>query len=206
MSANRIGPVYVVTDAGAPTPVLAQARAAADGGAWAVQLRDKSAPDDDIRALTEILLTELGPRGIRVFVNDRIEVARSTGADLHIGQSDGDPRAARKAIGPDAMLGLSIEEVSQCAAIPDCVDYIGAGPIRATATKNDAAAPIGMAGLAAIVAASPVPVIAIGGLTAADAPALRRIGADGLAVVSAVTRAVDPEEATKNLLTAWRQA
>ena len=86
-----IGAVYVVTDPGAPIPVLDQARAAARGGAWAVQLRDKTASDAEIARLAETLLAELAPGGLRVFVNDRVEVARATGADLHLGQGDGDP-------------------------------------------------------------------------------------------------------------------
>ncbi len=200
-----IGPVYVVTDPGAPLPLVEQARAAARGGAWAVQLRDKTAPEAQMARMAEALLAELAPMGVRVVVNDRPEVAGRTGADLHIGQDDGDPRAARARIAPDALLGLSVETVAQCAAIPEGVDYIGAGPVRATATKPDAAAPIGLPGLARIVAASPVPVVAIGGLGAADIPDLRAAGAAGLAVVSAVTRALDPAAATRALQHAWRQ-
>jgi thiamine-phosphate pyrophosphorylase len=201
-----IGPVYVVTDPQAPHPVLDQARAAARGGAWAIQIRDKSATDAEIARLAAMLLDELSPRGVRVFVNDRVEVARATGADLHLGQGDGDPRRARDRIGAEAFLGLSIETVAQCARIPDGVAYIGAGPIRATPTKSDAAAPVGMDGLARIVAASPVPALAIGGLTEGDIPGLKAAGAAGMAVVTFVTRAPDPEAATRTLLTGWREA
>ena len=104
------------------------------------------------------------------------------------------------------MLGLSIETVAQCAQIPAGVDYIGAGPFRSTTTKPDAATPIGAAGLARIVAAAPVPTIAIGGLTAHDAARLKQTGAAGMAVVSAVTCAANPGAATRALLDAWRQA
>jgi thiamine-phosphate pyrophosphorylase len=201
-----IGAVYVVTDPDAALPVAEQARAAARGGAWAVQLRDKRAADRDLARLAAALLDELAPLGLRLFVNDRIEVARATGADLHIGQGDGDPRAARDRIAPDALLGLSIETVAQCPAIPEGVAYIGAGPVRATATKPEAAAPVGFEGLARIAAASPVPTLAIGGLRAADAAAVRRSGAAGMAVVSAVCRAPDPEAATRALVKAWSLA
>jgi thiamine-phosphate pyrophosphorylase len=200
-----IGPVYVVTDPAAPIPVAQQAMAAARGGAWAVQIRDKSAPDVEIARLAEALIDALAPMGVRVFVNDRVEVARATGADLHIGQGDGDPLRARDRIAPEALLGLSIENAAQCAAIAEGVDYIGAGPFRATATKPDAAAPIGPDGLARIVAVSPVPTIAIGGLTARDIDALKQAGASGMAVVSAVTRAANPEAATRALVNTWTQ-
>lgn len=202
-----IGAVYVVTDAGAPRPVAEQARAAARGGAWAVQLRDKTCSDADLVALARALLAELRPQGVRLIVNDRLQVALAVdGCGLHLGQSDGDPAQARARLGPGRLLGLSIETAAQCAAIPDGVlDYIGAGPVRATASKLDHAAPIGFEGLAAIVARAPVPVVAIGGLGPGDAAALRQAGAVGVAVVSAVTRAPDPEAATRALVQEWRQ-
>ena len=198
-----IGPVYVVTDPDSPHSVLDQARAAARGGAWAVQIRDKGASDAEIAMLTREIMAELAPLGVRVFVNDRVAVARDTGADLHIGQGDGDARAARAQIAPEALLGLSIDALPQCAAIPEGVDYIGIGPLRATSTKPDAASPLGFEGIAAIAAASPVPSVAIGGITAEDARALRKTGVSGMAIVSAVTRAADPEAATRALLEAW---
>lgn len=201
-----IGSVYVVTGPDAPLSVRDQAMAAARGGAWAVQIRDKASADAKVAHLVEALIETLAPLGVRVFVNDRVEVARATGADLHIGQGDGDPLRARDRIAPDALLGLSIETVAQCGRIPEGVDYIGAGPFRATPTKPDAAAPIGAEGLAEIVAAAPVPTIAIGGLTVRDIATLKQAGASGIAVVSAVIRAPSPEAATRALVDAWRTA
>ncbi|WP_397542658.1 thiamine phosphate synthase [Roseovarius salis] len=202
-----IGAVYVITDPGAPHAVADQARAAARGGAWAVQLRDKTASDADLVALARMLMAELAPLGVKLIVNDRLEVAVASGADgLHIGQGDGDPGAVRARLGAGKILGLSVEAAEQCAAIPSGVDYIGAGPIRATATKPDHAAPIGFDGLARIAARSRVPAVAIGGLGLGDAQPVRRAEAAGLAVVSAVVRAPDPEVATRALLQEWRQA
>lgn len=202
-----IGAVYVITDPDAPLPVPDQARAAARGGAWAVQLRDKTAPDADLVALARALMADLTPLGVKLIVNDRLEVALASGADgLHIGQGDGDAAAARARLGAGKVLGLSIETAEQCAAIPPGVDYIGAGPVRATATKPDHAAPVGLEGLAQIVARSPVPAVAIGGLKPGDAQGVRRAGAAGLAVVSAVVRAPDPEAATRALVREWSRA
>jgi thiamine-phosphate pyrophosphorylase len=202
-----IGAVYVITDPYADVPVIAQARAAAHGGAWAVQLRDKRASDAELAALARALLAELRPLGVKLIVNDRLEVALAAGADgLHIGQGDGDPTQARARLGAGRLLGLSIETLAHCAAIPPGVDYIGAGPVRATATKPDHAAPIGFDGLAAIAARAPVPAIAIGGIGPGDAAAVKRAGAAGMAVVSAVTRAPDPQAATRALLDEWRSA
>ena len=109
----------------------------------------------------------------------------------------------RRRLPQGMLLGLSIETVDQARRIPPVVDYIGAGPIRATATKPDHAAPIGFDGLAAIVAAARLPTYAIGGLGPGDARAVRAAGAAGPAVVSAVTRAPDPQAATAALLAEW---
>lgn len=202
-----IGAVCVITDPDASLPVAEQARAAARGGAWCVQLRDKAADDAVLVALARLLTAELRPFGTKLIVNDRMETAFQSGADgLHIGQSDGDPATARGRLGPGKLLGLSVETMAQGAAVPSGVDYVGAGPVRATATKPDHAPPIGFEGLARIAAASPVPVVAIGGLGPGDARALRQAGAIGMAVVSAVTRARDPEAATRALVREWGDA
>ena len=106
------------------------------------------------------LLEILRPRGIPLIINDRVDVALAVGADgVHVGQSDIPAAMVRKMIGPDKILGLSVSYASELTA-PDLavVDYIGVGPIYATATKTNAAPPIGFEGLAALAAASPVPV------------------------------------------------
>jgi thiamine-phosphate pyrophosphorylase len=202
-----IGPVYVVTDPAAPLPVIEQARAAARGGAWAVQLRDKTASDAELNALAVQLMGELGPLGVKLIINDRLEVAISAAAHgLHIGQSDGDPALARKRLGQGRILGLSVTSLVEARAVPPVVDYVGVGPVRSTLTKPDHAEPIGFAGLAAIVAALPVPAIAIGGIGREDVPALKAAGVAGMAVVSAVVGAPDPEVATRELLHRWSQS
>lgn len=202
-----MGPVYVITDPTAQRSVADQARAAARGGAWAVQIRDKHASDEDMAGLIALLLPEMGAMNVYLIVNDRVDLALRTGAHgLHIGQSDGCPIEVRRRIGAQMILGLSIETEAQARAVPSGVDYIGAGPIRATTTKPDHAAPIGMAGLARIVAAVCVPVYAIGGLVAGDAAAVKGAGAAGMAVVSAVVHAANPVLATRGLLADWSAA
>lgn len=198
------GPVYVITDPEAPLPVVEQALAAARGGAALIQIRDKRATDAEMAALVAQLLPRIAAFGAKLIVNDRVEVVLRTGAHgLHIGQSDGDVEEIHRRLPPGVLLGLSIETVDQARRIPPVVDYIGAGPIRATATKPDHATPIGLDGLAAIVAAARLPTFAIGGIGPGDAHALRAAGAVGLAVVSAVTRAPDPQAATAALLAEW---
>lgn len=196
--------VYFVTPDGASDALVL---AAVRGGATAVQLRDKRASDADLVARTRRLRAHLAPLGVPLIVNDRLAVALAGGADgLHVGQSDGDPARMRAALGPDAILGLSIETEAQLAAVPAGIDYLGVGPVRATASKPDHAAPLGLAGLARIVRAAPVPSVAIGGVGAADIPDLKAAGCAGIAIVSAIAGAPDPEAAARDLAHAWRHA
>jgi thiamine-phosphate pyrophosphorylase len=198
------GPLCVVTDPEAALPVPDQVRAAAKGGARIIQIRDKTAPDARIAALVHALLPEMAALGVCLIVNDRVEVALAVGAHgLHIGQGDGDPVAIRRRLPPGMILGLSIETEAQARHVPPCVDYAGVGPVRATPTKPDHAAPIGFAGLARITALLPMPSYAIGGISPGDAAALRGAGAVGMAVVSAVTRAADPVAAARALIEEW---
>jgi thiamine-phosphate pyrophosphorylase len=201
------GPVYLVTDPDAPLPVVDQVRAAVRGGATLIQVRDKRATDPELAALVAMLVPELAASGVSLIVNDRIEVALATGAHgLHLGQGDGDPVTIRSRLPEGMLLGLSVETVEQARRVPAVVDYVGAGPVRATTTKPDHAPPIGFEGLAQICSAVPVPTYAIGGLTLADATRVKATGAVGMAVVSAITRAPDPEAATRALVAAWEHA
>jgi thiamine-phosphate pyrophosphorylase len=198
----------VVTDPDAPAGVEAVALAAARGGARMIQLRDKSRGDAELVKLARGLRRALAPFGAKLIVNDRVEVAAAAGADgAHVGQGDMPVAQARARLGPDAILGLSIESEGQLAGVDwAAVDYVGAGPVFATSTKPDAAPATGWDGLAAICAGAPAPCLAIGGLRAAHAGRAKAAGAAGLAVVSAVCAARDPEAATRELIEAWRAA
>jgi thiamine-phosphate pyrophosphorylase len=173
-----------------------------------VQLRDKHAADGDFVSLGRKLVEVLKPLGVPFIINDRVHLFAAIGADgMHVGQSDLDARAARQAIGPDAILGLSIENIGQLAAVDTtAVDYLGVGPLRATPVKPDHAEPIGHHGFAAICAASTLPCVAIGAITADDAAPVKAAGGAGLAIVSAICAADDPETATRRIVNAWRKA
>jgi len=173
--------------------------AAVAGGVTLVQLRDKQASTRDLLEAARRLKAILAPRGIPLIVNDRIDVALAAEAEgVHVGQEDMPAEIARRLIGPDRILGLTLREESQAHAVdPAIVDYAGVGPIQATATKRDAAAPRGVAGFAAFRRHVPVPTVAIGGVTVALAAALRQAGADGLAVAAAIGAAPDPEAAAQ---------
>lgn len=202
-----IPPLCFVTDAGAERGVVAQAVAAARGGARWVQLRDKTLPDREFVELAMTLTPLLAAEGAALVVNDRVDIAIAIRAPaLHVGQGDGDPAEIRRRIGPQTVLGLSIATMEQIATAPAGVDYFGVGPIYATASKPDHAAPIGVAGFAEIAARTALPCLAIGGLGARDAAAIKAAGGAGLAVVSAISRAEDMTGAARELLNAWRKA
>jgi thiamine-phosphate pyrophosphorylase len=195
--------LYLVTD-----PELTRGRslievvgAAVKGGVTLVQLRDKHA---DGRALLEqarALKALLDPLGVPLIVDDRVDVAVAAGAaGCHVGQTDLPAEGARAILGPDAILGLSIDRVEQArAADPEHVDYVAHGPFAATGTKPDAGAPVGARGIAAVRELSALPLVAIGGIDAGNAAEAIRAGADGIAVVSAIMAAADPEAAAREL-------
>ncbi|MCE8016944.1 thiamine phosphate synthase [Halomonas sp. MCCC 1A17488] len=173
--------------------------AAVRGGVSVVQLRDKQASDGEMIDQARRLKAALAGSGVPLIINDRLAVAVESGADgLHIGQDDGDVAAARAALGENAILGLSVQNHDQLARLdPARLDYLGLGPVFATSTKRDHARPLGFDGLAALVAASPLPAVAIGGLKAKHARAVREAGARGPAVVSAICGQPDPEAAAR---------
>ncbi len=194
--------LYLITD-----PVMTARRglldtvaAAVDGGVTLVQLRDKDGPIPELIASGRALQALLAPRGIPLIVNDRADVAQAIGADgLHVGQGDLTPARARAILGPRAIIGLSLTDESQAATVDAAVDYVGLGPIFPTGTKADAAAALGEARFAAFRKRLSLPVVAIGGLTAANAARAIAAGADGVAVVSAICAAPDPRAAARAL-------
>ncbi|MBY5458407.1 thiamine phosphate synthase [Rhizobium beringeri] len=177
------------------------ARLAVAGGATMVQLRDKHAGTIGMIETGRALKQALDGTGALLIVNDDVEAAIAIGADgLHIGQEDMGARRARTLIGPDMILGLSVESEALAGAVDaDLIDYTGVGPVFATPTKADHKQPIGFDGLARLVKASPVPSVAIGGLKADHVAQVFAAGAKGLAVVSAICGTSDPEAATRRI-------
>lgn len=202
--------LYLITDTrlcGA-VGVAATVVAAVHAGASAVQLRDPDASDGEFVTLGRGVAAALQGSGVALIVNDRVHLVGAIGADgAHIGQTDLDPRRAREVLGPDAVLGLSVQTVEHVAAVGRLgravVDYLGVGPIWPQTTKPDAAAPAGLLRLREITANCPWPCVAIGGIDADRAPLARRYGAAGVAVVSAICGQPDVAAATRRIRAAW---
>lgn len=193
--------LYLVTDARLCQPLGLERTVveAVEGGVSFVQLRDKQASDADMIEQAKRLKAALAGSGVPLVINDRLVVALESGADgLHVGQSDTAVQQARTAMGPDAIIGLSINTLAQLQAAPvELLDYVGLGPVFATQSKRDHALPIGFEGLAQLAAASPLPSVAIGGLKAEHSEQVLHAGADGLAVISAICGQPNPYQAAR---------
>lgn len=165
------------------------------GGATSVQLRLKTAPAIEILALARRLVAALE---VPLLINDRPDIARAAGAaGVHLGPDDLSPALARRVLGDRAIIGASVGNEGE-SLLAAGADYWGIGPWRQTGTKPDAGAPLGAEGFARLLqAAGATPAIAIGGITADDAAAVRAAGGAGVAVVSAILGAPDPEAAAR---------
>ena len=182
------------------------ARLCAQGGATLVQLRDKV---DETRAMVEAaraIKRALAPLNVPFVVNDRVDVALAAGADgVHLGPDDMAIEDARAILGRDAIIGASIKSVEAANAVPvGLIDYVGSGGVYATLSKQQKSEPIGPQGLARIIAAlharAPgLPVAGIAGIDAGNAAAVIDAGADGIAVISALSLTPDPAAAARNL-------
>ncbi len=182
------------------------ARAAIAGGATLLQYRDKDAATWTMVTRAREILDAARGSGVPVIVNDRVDVALAAGADgVHVGQDDMAPADARRLLGPAAIIGQTVKSAAHAAAVPvDVVDYVCIGGVFATSTKINPDPPVGLAGLAVLVAAmrarrADLPVGAIAGITAANAAEVIAAGADGIAVVAEIFMAADPQAAARIL-------
>lgn len=204
----RLRGLHLVTDSAlcGARGVLAVVEAAVRGGARVVQLREKALPTRAFVERARALKALLAPLHVPLLVNDRLDVALACGADgVHVGQDDLSAQDVRRWM-PQALIGLSIERVDQLAEAERApVDYYGASPVFATATKADAAPPLGLEGLRALRARTARPLVAIGGIDADNAAAVVAAGADALAVVSALCAAPDPAEAARRICAAMEE-
>ena len=197
----------LVTDRGLAQgrPLVEVVMRAVTGGATMVQLREKTADTraflDEARALKSLL----APHGVPLIVNDRADIALAIDADgVHVGQTDLPVEAVRAIIGPGKLIGLSITNAEQMAG-PDAgaADYLGIGPVHPQKTKANASTPLGLGGFAKLRRLTSKPVLAIGGVKPDDVAMLVEEGTTGVAVVSAIMAAEDPEAAARAFIQAW---
>ena len=198
--------LYVCTDRclmSSPT-IEESVEKAIKGGAGVIQLREKDASGRSFLQIAESVHAITRRYGIPLIINDRVDIALAVGAEgVHLGQDDIPARDARRIIGPDMILGVSassLEEARQ--AERDGADYLGVGAMNPTMTKSDADT-VTVDELKAIRAAVSIPIVIIGGINFSTIGHYKGIGVDGIAVVSAVVAADDPERAARELKAAW---
>jgi thiamine-phosphate pyrophosphorylase len=170
------------------------------GCRW-ISVREKDMSEDDQVALVRAVLPIAWRHGARVSLHADPAFAKAANADgVHL-SARSDPIAARKLLGADKLIGVSIHTVTEAEAIdPGVVDYAIAGPAFETASKPGYGPEIGRKGLAEIVAAARVPVLAIGGINAMRAAEVLAAGPTGIAVMGGIMRAADPGQAMRTLL------
>lgn len=185
---------------GRPLPELV--RAALRARAPAIQLRAKALSARETVELGRILLPETRAAGALFFVNDRVDIALVLDADgAHLGDDDLPLSAARSISPPGFLLGRSVDTPDEArVATAEGADYVGVGPVYATRSKSGLGAPIGPDGIAAVAAATPLPVVGIGGISSENAAAVIAGGAAGVAVIQSVMSAPDPGHAVEEIL------
>ncbi len=203
---KTIGKLHVITD----TVLQSRfshgelAELAIKGGADTIQFRQKTGAIREMLAHSLRIKNLCAEAGVSFIVNDRLDVAMASDADgVHLGQDDFPIPLARKILGEDIFIGGSaatLEEARKC--FEDGAAYVGFGPVFPTSSKDDAGPVSGIELLRQVVKAIPVPIIAIGGITPKNTRDVIRTGVKGIAVISAVCKAPNPEEATRKLLEA----
>ena len=195
--------LYLVTDRNLSRgkTTLDIVKLAVRGGVTCVQLREKDCTTrefiNEALAIKDFLKTSKIP----LIINDRLDVAQAVGAEgIHLGQSDMPFSMAKTIVGNSMIIGISAESVKDAIqAEKEGADYIGVSPIYKTPTKTDTAPPLGLPGLREIRKAVNIPLVGIGGLNKSNVYDVIKNGGDGVAVVSAIVSADDPEESSRAL-------
>jgi thiamine-phosphate pyrophosphorylase len=199
--------VYVITT---NVPQLGRthedvAAAALTGGARIIQFRDKEISDEEFTAIARRIQHLTRKHNALLIINDRVEIALAIGADgVHVGQHDLAFAEVKRLARPGVIIGVSATNYAEAAALADSgADYLGVGPIFPTPSKADATPPIGLEELARICRQIRIPIVAIGGVTESNLPAIIKAGAAGAAVISAISSAPDMAAATAAMLEIW---
>lgn len=177
-------------------------RQALQAGVTAIQLRDKTASTRQLIKMAEVLMVLCEKSGALFIVNDRVDIALVCDVHgVHLGQDDMPAATARRLLGPEAVVGISVRSADEAvAAWKNGADYIAANMVFVTDTKTDLEKPLGLDAIGRLKRATPLPLIAIGGINTTNADTVRKAGADGIAVVSAIMAAPRVDEAVRGLL------
>lgn len=201
LSLPRLYPIVDATDAEATRPLALVDALLAAGAPW-LQLRCKGIDDGPWLDLAREVVARAARRGARVVVNDRVDIALlAEAAGVHVGQDDLPAADARRLAGPHLVVGVSTHGIDEARrAVADGADYVGFGPMFDTRSKPDASPVRSLDGLRALRAAIALPIVAIGGIDEARAPAVLAAGADAVAMIGALASSPDPAALACRLL------
>lgn len=176
-----------------------QVRRLIDGGATLIQLREKTLEPRTFLPDAEVALKVAHKNGVKLIINDRVDIAMALGADgIHLGQSDLPPVVARRLVGGNSIIGFSThnrEQVLEAATLP--VNYVAFGPVFTTATKRNPDPVAGLEGLGSVRSIlGHIPLVAIGGISSEQIVSVIHAGADSVAIISALIS--DPERISAN--------
>jgi thiamine-phosphate diphosphorylase len=199
---DRLGLIVIADPAATDRPLLEVVREVLQAGASAIQLRAKTLSARQMVELGRALGEETHRAGALFFVNDRVDIALVVGADgAHVGDDDLPLTAARRIAPHGFLLGRSVDTPQEArVATTEGADYLGVGPVFTTTSKTGLGAPIGPEGVREVVAATPLPVVGIGGIQPGNAAAVVVAGAVGVAVISAVLAAHEPAVAVREIV------
>jgi thiamine-phosphate pyrophosphorylase len=190
------------SEAAAERDVLQLIAEAVEGGVTLIQLRGKKWTSRKFLDVGIKAFRFLGPKKIPLIINDRVDIALACEADgVHLGQDDMPLPYAREILGKDRIIGISVATPDEAeAAEKGGADYVGAGPVFGTLSKKDTAPLLGLTGLRKIREKTKIPILAIGGISAANLADVISAGADGVAVISAIASAANPKKAAIEII------
>ena len=195
-----------ITDSKNAEGTAIQALAPLKGGCRWIQVRMKDASDEEVEKAVTTILPYCRKACATLIVDDRVEIAARCEADgVHLGKEDMDPGDARAILGPDRIIGSTVNTIEDIESLPlETIDYLGIGPYRFTSTKKRLAPTLGLEGYREIMTQlrkrSSIPAVAIGGITLNDIIPIMNTGVTGIAVSGAINKAKDPEATTRHIL------
>jgi thiamine-phosphate pyrophosphorylase len=197
--------LYLITDRKqVKMPLAAAVRLALEGGVRAVQLREKDLPIREMLLLAQELRTITKEFGARLFINDRVDVARAVNADgVHLGHQSMPVSAVRKSVGKDMLIGVSTHSIEEAkAADSGWADFITIGPIFDTPSKASYGSPVGLSILKELKKELNIPFFALGGIKSGNIAQVIGAGASGVAMISAIMAAEDIKKASCKIIEA----
>lgn len=202
-----------ITDESSRYSIAEEVQMAIEGGCRWVQLRMKDASDDEVRQVAMELIPMCRETDTFLIIDDRVELVDELKVSgVHLGKSDMDPLQAREILGPHCIIGVTANTADDIIKYKGKdVDYFGVGPYRFTTTKHNLAPILGLEGYSRLIsevrqAGIDFPIVAIGGVTLDDIPALMHTGVNGVAISRAIIDAPDPVQYTRQVLESLRKA